>query len=215
MRNMSGVARKIAQRRQKILEVGFKLYSEHSIDAVSMQRIADAGGISFATMYRYFDSKLALVVEIGALKWGEFARENAEWMDANGAKDMTAAEQFENYLDRYIYLYRERQDLLRFNQFFNVFVSHEECDPAVMKPYLDIIDEVADRFHDICEKAKADGTLRTDIPEPAMFAGTLHIMLAAATRYAVGLVYKPEGSDPERELLQLKDMMLREYVIAK
>ena len=215
MRNTSGVKRKIELRRQNILEVGYKLYSENSIDAVSMQRIADASGISFATMYRYFESKLALVVEIGALKWGEFARENAAWMDEAGAASMTAAEQFGRYLDRYIDLYRERQDLLRFNQYFNVFVSHEECDPAVLKPYLEIIDGVAARFHSIYEKAKADGTLRTDIPEQEMFAGTLHIMLAAATRYAVGLVYQPEGSDPERELLQLRDMMLREYVITK
>ena len=44
-----------------------------------------------------------------------------------------------------------------------------------------------------------------------MFAATLHLMLAAATRYAVGLVYL-DGSDPEQELRLLKNMFLREYV---
>ena len=37
-------------------------------------------------------------------------------------------------------------------------------------------------------------------------------MLAAVTRYAVGLVYT-EGADTERELLTLRNMLLREYTV--
>ena len=37
-------------------------------------------------------------------------------------------------------------------------------------------------------------------------------MLAAVTRYAVGLAYQPEeGSGPEEELALLRDMMVRQY----
>ena len=39
-----------------------------------------------------------------------------------------------------------------------------------------------------------------------MFSTTLHLMLAAATRYAIGLVYIPEsGFDAEKELEKLKE----------
>ena len=36
-------------------------------------------------------------------------------------------------------------------------------------------------------------------------------MLAAATRYAVGLVYISENTDPEKELVMLKRLLLLEY----
>jgi hypothetical protein len=37
-------------------------------------------------------------------------------------------------------------------------------------------------------------------------------MLAAVTRYAVGLVYHG-GADPEKELTLLKDLLFRQYVV--
>ena len=54
------------------------------------------------------------------------------------------------------------------------------------------------------------GTLSSVLP--GKFARRLNaLMLAAVTRYAVGLVYDA-GVDPEREILLLKKMLLREYV---
>jgi hypothetical protein len=45
-----------------------------------------------------------------------------------------------------------------------------------------------------------------------MFSTTLHLMLAAVTRYAVGLVYVPEsGFDAEKELEKMKMALLHEY----
>ncbi len=53
--------------------------------------------------------------------------------------------------------------------------------------------------------------LRTEVPEDEMFSVTLHLMLAAVTRYAVGLAYKPEGFDEMRELEIQKEMLLLRY----
>ena len=44
-----------------------------------------------------------------------------------------------------------------------------------------------------------------------MFSATLHLMLAAVTRYAVGLVYL-RGPDPEQELL-LRDLLVERFTI--
>ena len=61
-------------------------------------------------------------------------------------------------------------------------------------------------------KAGKDKTIRTDETEEKMFSKTLHLMLAAVTRYAVGLVYIPEnGFDAVEELEFQKNMFLREY----
>ncbi|MBO6132759.1 MAG: hypothetical protein J6P05_00285 [Lachnospiraceae bacterium] len=46
-----------------------------------------------------------------------------------------------------------------------------------------------------------------------MFSAVLHLMLAAVTRYAVGLAYVPEsGFDAMEELETLKRAVLREYM---
>ena len=47
--------------------------------------------------------------------------------------------------------------------------------------------------------------------EGEMFLSIVHLMLAAVTRYAVGLVYENDG-DSEKELILLKDMLMHEFV---
>ena len=67
-------------------------------------------------------------------------------------------------------------------------------------------------FHKSTPITEQDGTLRTEIPWQQAFSATLHMMLAAVTRYAVGLAYQPEGgSGPEEELTLLRDMMVKQY----
>ena len=81
-----------------------------------------------------------------------------------------------------------------------------------MKPYRDMIEKLRRNFHMVYEKAERDHTICTDESEEEMFSTTLHLMLAAVTRYAVGLVYIPEnGLDAEKELEKLKEAMLLRY----
>ena len=69
-------------------------------------------------------------------------------------------------------------------------------------------------FHEMYLKAEKDKTLRTDEPEEKMFSTTLHLMLAAVTRYAVGLVYIPEsGFDAMEELAFQKELILGKYKV--
>ena len=52
MRNLEKDAIEIAQRKQKLMEEGFRLSSEKNIDAVSMLDVVKACGCGIATLYR-------------------------------------------------------------------------------------------------------------------------------------------------------------------
>lgn len=213
MRNKATDAVEMEKKRRDFLETGFKLFAEKAIDTVALPQIAKASGYGQTTMYRYFDKKPGFVVEVATWKWKQFREENQKRMPDLDFERMTAAEIYEFYLDSFLVLYKEHRDLLRFNQFFNVYVKSERIDAGTLQPYQGMIAELKDRFHKMYLKARQDGTVRTDEPEEKMFSKTLHLMLAAVTRYAVGLVYSPEGGfDPEEELMFMKNMFLREYV---
>lgn len=196
--------------RQKILEAGFRLFVEKSIEKVTMQDVANEAGIGIATVYRYYGTKLDLVMGVSAWKWAEYESENERLEGALSYS--TAAQLFDYYLESFLTLYRQDKDLLRFNQFFNIYVEAENVSPEAMKPYTDVVKTIAGRFHGIYEMARKDGTLRTDIPEREMFWATMHLMMAVITRYAVGLAFKGALSDEEELKLQ-KKMLLREFVI--
>ena len=142
----------------------------------------------------------------------QFQEENQKRRPNADIAKMMAAEIFEFYLDSFLELYRDHKDLLRFNQFFNVYVQSEHIGTETLQPYQKMIEGLKEGFHGMYLKARQDKTLRTDEPEEKMFSKTLHLMLAAVTRYAVGLVYIPEsGFDAMEELETMKEMLLDRY----
>ena len=197
--------------RQRILETGFRIFAEKTIEKVKMTDVAEAGGIGVATIYRYFPTKTALVLAINTWCWEKHLNEMVRKLDT---REATAAEEYEYLLDSFLELYRTNRALLRFNQFFNVYVQRECVTAQKLRPFIGVVDALAERFHAVYAQALLDGALRTDIPEKEIFSATLHLMLAAVTRYAVGLVYDA-GIDPEKELEMLKDMLMERYCVRK
>ncbi len=215
MRNLAKDEVEMAARREAMLAEGFRLFSEKGIDTVSMQEVANACGVGIATLYRYYSTKLALVLAIGARQWEDYAEKAARMRTESGAEGMNAAEEFSFYLDFYVDLYRNHKPLLCFNQEFNNYVRNEGATREQLAPYIEAISSLGQFFHELYEKGKADGTIRTDLPEEKMFAATSHIMLAVAVRYAQGLVYSAENEEDRTEEFELlKRMILREFVVS-
>ena len=210
-RNLKKDAIEMAAKNQRILENGFRIFAENTIEKVTMLDVAKAAGIAISSLYRYYSTKPKLVMAISTWAWDTYVKENERIETEASKPDRTAAEIFESYLDSFLDLYHNHRNLLRFNQFFNVYLVSEDISEEEMGPYLDMVRGLERRFGRIYQRAQQDGTLCTDISEKKMFSMTLHLMLAVVTRYAVGLVYNEE-SDAEEELRLQKDMLVRRFV---
>ena len=194
-----------------MLSTAFRMFSERNIDSVQMIDIAKETGYTKRSLNRYFSAKEDLVVAVSAWAMESFTRVNRR---KSPEQTGTAAETYAFFLDSFLRMYRERSDILRFNQHFNLYVKARGIRTEQMRPYSGMIDAIKERFHAVYLKGKQDKTLRTDIPEEKMFSATLHLMLAAVTRYAVGLDYET-GIDPEEELMTLRNMLYREYTLVE
>ncbi len=197
-------------RKREIMDAAFRVFTERSIDKVTMNDVADAAGIGVATVYRHFKTKPDLVLALGARVWRDYMAAHAQTAPQDGS--CPASRVYEFFLDSFIDLYLNHRELLRFNQMFNIYVRGEDLSPEQLASYNAVIAALAERFHTVYEQARSDGSLRLETPEKEMFSTTLHLMLAAATRYAVGLVYDG-GVPPEKELALLKDMLMERYTV--
>ena len=212
MRDKEKDAAMMAAKRKNMLQTAYSLFSERGIDSVSMADIARETGYGNTTLHRYFSNKSALVVAVATWKWEEYTWERFAQRTPDILDEHTALEQYEFFLNAFIDLYNNHRDILRFNQFFNIYMRSVNEDGEVLNPYTDMIEALNTRFVRMYKKARVDKTLRTDESEQQMFSTSLHLMLAAVTRYAVGLVYSPEGcASPEEELILLRDMLISRY----
>lgn len=192
---------------RRILDAGFCIFSEMSIDKVSMANVANKAGIGIATLYRHYRTKPELVVAVGTHVWSNFIR---DYTPIRNDDKMTAVEELEFFLDSFLELYKNHKKLLCFNQFFNIYIRNEAVPKKALNSYNEMVDKLAIRFHRIYVKGENDKTLCTEMSEKAMFLSIVHLMLAAVTRYAIGLVYEKD-SESYNELILLKNMIMREF----
>ena len=192
---------------RRILDAGFCIFSEMSIDKVSMANVANKAGIGIATLYRYYRTKPELVVAVGTHVWSNFIR---DYTPIRNDDKMTAVEELEFFLDSFLELYKNHKKLLCFNQFFNIYIRNEAVPKKALNSYNEMVDKLAMRFHRTYVKGESDKTLCMEMSEKAMFLSIVHLMLAAVTRYAIGLVYEKD-SESYNELILLKNMIMREF----
>jgi len=199
-------------KRLHIMQNAYQLFAQHGIAPVTMPEIADASQVSRATLYRYFPSKAELVIAVNTWKWGEYIAAYDASLPQATLDQFTGAEYLRFYLDAFLDLYRYAPDILCFNYDFNSYLRHETAAPERRESFLAMVDHLGTLFHALYERGSRDGTINTSVPEASMFSSSFHIMLAAATRYAVGLVYVSPGADPEAELLMLEELLFARFV---
>ena len=196
-------------RRNAALETAFRLFANDTIEAVNMADIARGAGMGMATLYRYFSVKRKLVIELGVLKWRQYAAEVEQRRQAAHGDDMTAIEEFGFYLDCYVDLLDHHPDLLRFNANFDQYIRHENTPVEELQEYYDSVNYFAHAFRRIYAHAQTDHTLRLDVPPKEMFFSSLYALLAIAQKYAAGLIYPPDHSfDCRRALITQRDRLL-------
>ncbi|MBQ3903851.1 MAG: helix-turn-helix transcriptional regulator, partial [Eubacterium sp.] len=95
MRNLAKDEIEMAAKREAMLEEGFRLFAEKGIEAVSMQEVANAAKLGVATLYRYYNTKLALVIAIGARRWNDYCAYIRFLQKEKNSEKMTAAEELD------------------------------------------------------------------------------------------------------------------------
>ena len=205
---------KIDERKIKILNTAFDIFVEKTIEAVSMGEIAEAAGVGRATLFRYYPSKLELVIEVCGKKWKDVFDELDRCRPISSVGEIPALDRLIFTLDSYIALYQNYKELLCYNDNFNHYVTHECAEKEQLDDFHRSLYSANTRFHLMYEKAKEDRTFRTDIPEDIFFRVTLHSMMAACAHYAGGFIWGAEDEhDYTQELLRLKEMIINYVTI--
>lgn len=212
MRYLENVNQSITEKREIVIETAFKLFAENKIESVTMTVVADNCNMGVASIYRYFGTKKELVIAVAAKKWREYYSELQKYYKELNVDKMTAAQELEFYIDRYIDLYNENNDLLNFNANFGIYIGSEDTTKDEMRPYNSIIDKFVNRFHMLYKKAQDDKTIRTDISERSIFYNIMYTMMSALSKYSTNIIHSADQDrNYEKEICQLKDMYLEYY----
>ena len=164
--------RQAQQRREKIIQASMQLFWEKCVEDTSMEEVAKCSGVGVATVYRYFSTKIELVIETAEFYWQKVAE-----------KYLTELEQTDT---GYVQLQKIMNVLERILQEFDVFVKKYQISEERLTDYESGILRLKPYVTDALEKGLADESLFFTCSIDEMYFSLTHTLLAVMQKLAVG-----------------------------
>ena len=201
MRNLERDAIRMAERKERLLDAGFRVFSEQTIEAANLSHIIEEANVASLTLYRYYGNKKGLAMAVMAKRWSDYLQGAFARYHEQGLADRTAAEQFTFYLNEFRWLYLNDKPLLRLNENFTSYIKHEKTDEEQNQPITGFLQPLLTGLHRIYLRGEQDGSLRTELGEERLAVTPTHTLLAVVGKYASGLLYA--GDDEEKNLREI------------
>ena len=144
---------------QSIIECSFGLFSENGIENISMNDIAAESKIGVASLYRYFQTKEELAIEVAIYAWnieksvfnGVFASESYE--------NLSGFEQLRALLEVFEEALVSQRSFFSFVYYFDSFIKKEKVSQEKLSEYEKTIAGTNELVVSALEKGIADGSV--------------------------------------------------------
>lgn len=199
--------RQAQQRREKIIQASMKLFWEKCVEDSSMEEVAKCSGVGVATIYRYFSTKIELVIETAEVYWQEVAEKYLTELEPVGTGYMQL-QKIMNVLEK---IFQEEKAFLKFLQEFDVFVKKYQISEERLTDYESGILRLKPYVTDALEKGLADESRFFTCSIDEMYFSLTHTLLAVMQKLAVGgeIISSDQVVEGERQFHIVTELLLR------
>ena len=157
---------------QAIIECTFGLFSDRGIENISMNEIAAAAKIGVASLYRYFQTKEELAIEVAIYAWNIEKAVFQEVYDSEHFMALSGFEQLRELMEVFGDALVTQRSFFSFIYYFDSFIKRDKVSGEKLLEYEQTIAGANDIVIRALEKGIADGTVS--------FSGSGSDVLAAA-----------------------------------
>lgn len=150
--------RDTSKKREEILAAAVKLFSEQGYDGTSMDKIADQAGVSKITIYKHFEKKENLFLEIVS----DFLKESGKRKPIGYDQKRAISEQLRDFIDAELYWIMDSEERGKSRVLASVYLFRIDFVLKTMKAHPFHVD-----FINWLNDAKEDGKITFEKPEMA------------------------------------------------
>lgn len=165
----------IDKRKCDVINAAKVIFAEKSIEKTTMQDIAIGAEVGVASVYRYYTTKMELVMEVAKDYWiNELSYDGSQLFG-------TGIEQTSQIMNHLSQKFSENPSMLVFMDQLDTFVMSWK-DQYPMDEYSKIVNYNIPLLTSIIEKGKLDGTIRKDIRSEEAGNTCLDLFIALAQK---------------------------------
>jgi len=154
------------------------LILEKGINTLTITDIAKEIGIGEATIYRYFNTKVNLAIEIGIKLWEEIYQTLK-----NQPKQASGYENIAQFFNYFNFGFSNNRSVFKFLQQFDNLMLTEKVDKVLLSRYDDVLQQIKVIYDEYFKMGLDDNTIKV-LDKDAFYYTTTHMLLGICYRAA-------------------------------
>lgn len=212
-KRMNEIKKQKEKRKEDILAAAIEVFKEKSIRSAKMTDIALESEVGVATVYRYFKTKLELVIE--AVNW--MCKEEIllmfEPFEGDGYKSMNGFEQISFILKLFILLYEAYPDFVALLEQFDNYVVEEQIGLEQLENYEKNIIDLKEITFGAMARGKKDGSIKMDIDNNIFYTTIAHSLMSLSQKLILrGNILKSDSEVNGKKQLALLIEMAEGFI---
>lgn len=219
--------RQAQQRRDRIINASMKLFQEKCVEDTSMEEVAKRAGVGAATVYRYFSSKIELVIKTAEVYWEKVSEKYLGELEAGNMPNIADAkseatlkmdgiessgyDQLRKILNVFCRIFLEQKPFLKFLHEFDVFVKKYNVSEEHLADYENGILKLKPYVTIALGKGLVDKSLSFNCSVDEMYFSLTHTLLALMEKLAVGgdILSSDQNVESEKQIRIIIELLLR------
>lgn len=164
-----------------VLENIKQVMLQKGIETLKISDIAKEINVGEATIYRYFGTKLNLVIQVGISLWKEIYIELSQKTKKENGYDSIA-----DFFHFFIEGYQKKQQAFSFLDQFDSYVIHEHASQEALKAYDEVLTEIKQIFDELFLQGQKDFSINSHICRDTYYYTTTHMILGICKKLSSG-----------------------------
>lgn len=173
------------ERIRNIIECSFGLFSEKGIENISMNEIAIQAEIGVASLYRYFQTKEELAVEVAIYAWELEENTFRKQFEEEDFKKLSGFEQVQTLMEVFQEAIISQRSFFRFVYYFDSFIRKERLSEEKLKSYEEVVNKTNELVINAFLKGKKDGSINFNKSDNPIISNSSDLEMCFTTMHSI------------------------------
>jgi len=204
---------KINMKKGQVIKAALKVFNIHGIENTKISEIAKEADIGVASVYRYFENKTNIVLEVAILQWKNKIELFYDSYSEESLENLNGYERVKEILNIYLILLNKHPEFIAFLEQFDNFIIKEKIDSEILKKYENNILNLKPVVINSIKIGKYDGSIRKDFDENIFYITTTHLLMSLCQKLTLrGSVIKNDCTISKETQVELAIEMALNYI---
>ena len=191
------------KKKMEFLEAGFALFSEGSIDAVTLEDVAKACGHGVATVYRYFGTKTSITIAAMTHLWSSLKHTYDKVFETETFQRQPGIKRLNDLMRMYLLLFDSHGAFMRLVGEFDLMLQSEDIPKESLYEYERSIINFYPYMESAYQAGVQDGTVRSDVDFKLFYLTFGHSMLELCKKLLRGELLPSDDFSAAKEELSM------------